>query len=260
MRTPLNSFIRYCAIVACAVIVANGCRLERRPIVNVGSIVPAQYCPGDTLTAAYDFLRTDTCTGTPEACDMNRPVVTMSSTPELFPTQTVTLYRHSIPFTAAGDRVDVRFDFPDTAVIIPTSISRGVVPDETQRASRIASPVLNTLAHGSDCTSGAPRYFPVEVQRLPRFSPNIVLLQVINANSVPARYIISGTPTGEIFETTLMPGDRIDTAMPGVPDSIRNATMIEAVPIGLICTPGSGTVDSPPTAPPLNTQTVTGCP
>jgi hypothetical protein len=260
MRSLSNKAFRFCTIAICAVVVANGCRLERRPIINVGRIEPAQYCPGDTLAASYDFLRSDTCTGTAEACDMNRPVVTMSSSPALFPAQTVTAYQHSIPFAASGDSVDVRFDFPDTEVRIPTSITRGVAPDETHRATRIASPMLNSLAHGSDCTSGAPRYFPVEVQRLPRFSPNIVLLQVINANSVPARYILSGTATGEIFETTLMPGGRIDTSMPGVPAGIRSATMIEAIPIGLVCTPGSGTVDSPPTAPPLNTQTVTGCP
>jgi hypothetical protein len=260
MRTLLNTFVRYCTIAACAVIVANGCRLERRPIIDVGRVAPAQYCPGDTLTASYDFLRADTCTGTPEACDMNRPVVTMSSTPALFPAETVTAYQHSIPFAASGDRVDVRFDFPATEVRIPTTITRGVVPDETQSATRITSPVMTTLAHGSDCTGGIPRYFPVEVLRLPRFSPNIVLLQVINANGVNVRYRISGTATGEVFETLLTPGGRIDTSMPGVPASIRGATMIEATPIGLVCTPGSGTVDSPPRAPPLNTQIITGCP
>lgn len=260
MRTPLNTFVRYCTIAACAVIVANGCRLDRRPIINVGRIVPAQYCPGDMLTASYDFLRTDTCTGTPEACDMNRPVVTLSSTPALFPTETVTAYQHSIPFAASGDSVDVRFDFPSTEVRIPTSITRGVVPDETQRATRITSPVPTTLPHGSDCVGLSPRYFAVEVPRLPRYSPNVGLLRVTNANGAMVRYVISGTAVGETYEAVLGPGDSIDTSMPGVPASIRGASLIEAFPIGLMCTPGSGTVDSPPRAPPLNTQVITGCP
>jgi hypothetical protein len=256
-----GKLFRFAAISACAVIVANGCRLERRPIIDVGRVVPAQYCPGDTLTASYDFLRTDTCTGTPEACDMNRPVVTLSSTPALFPAETVTAYQHSIPFTASGDSVDVRFDFPATEVRIPTAITRGVVPDETQRATRITSPVTSTLAHGSDCTGGMPRYFPVEVPRLPRFSPNVVLLRVINANGVRVRYTITSATVGEPpYTTELDPGGMIDTSMPGVPAGIRGAMVIEATPMGLICTPGSGTVDSPPRAPPLNTQVITGCP
>jgi hypothetical protein len=257
MRTLSNALFRYCAIAACAVIVANGCRLERRPIVSVGRVTPQQYCPGDTLTASYDFLGTDACTGTTDECSARRPTVTLSSTPALFPTETVTAYQHSIPFTAAGDRVDVRFDFPDTAVIIPTSITRGVVPDETRSATRITSP----LAHGSDCTGGSPRYFPVEVPRLPRYSPNVVLLRVINANGVRVRYTIPSAVAGEpAYTTELDPGGMIDTSMPGVPTGIRSATIIEATPLGLICTPGSGTVDSPPRAPPLNTQVITGCP
>ncbi|MEQ1513913.1 MAG: hypothetical protein ABL934_14690 [Lysobacteraceae bacterium] len=261
MRTPHSKLFRYCTIAACAVVVANGCRLERRPIINIGRVVPAQYCVGDTLTASYDFLRADTCTGTPEACDMNRPVVTLSSTPALFPTETVTAYQHSIPFTASGDSVDVRFDFPATEVRIPTSITRGVVPDETQRATRITSPVPTTLAHGSDCTGGVPRYFPVEVPRLPRYSPNVVLLRVINANGVRVRYIIPSTVVGESpYTAELDPGGMIDTSMPGVPAGIRGAMLIEAIPTGLICTPGSGTVDGSPRAPPLNTQVITGCP
>jgi hypothetical protein len=261
MRTVHSKIIRYCTIAICAAVVANGCRLERRPIINVGRIVPAQYCPGDTLTASYDFLRTDTCTGTPDACDMNRPRVTMSSAPALFPAETITAYQHSIPFVASGDSVDVRFDFPDTEVRIPTAITRGVVPDETQRAIRITSPVSTTLPHGSDCSTGAPRYFPVEVPRLPRYSPNVGLLLLRNLNSVPVRYVIFGTATGETYEDTLNPGDTIDTSMPGVPSSIRaTATMIEATPMGLICIPGSGATDPAPRAPPLNTLVMTGCP
>ncbi len=266
MRTTQGTLFRYCAIVASAAIIANGCMLDRRAIISPGTLVPAQYCPGDTLTASYDFLRLagGTCTpraGAPDECTTSAPTVTMTSTPLLFPVTSLRSYQNSVGFTASGDRIDVRFAYGTNSVFIPPSTLLTNVIDNTETATRITSPVSTTLPHGSDCVGLSPRYFPVEVPRLPRFSPNVGLLRVINANGVRVRYRIPSTVVGEpAYTTELDPGDSIDTSMPGVPSGIRGAMVIEATPIGLMCMPGSGSVDSPPRAPPLNTQVITGCP
>jgi hypothetical protein len=265
MRLTQRTLFRYCMVTACAAIVANGCMLDRRAIQSPGTLVPGQYCPGDTLTASYDFLHYagGTCTprdGAPDECTTAAPTVTMSSTPALFPTTSLQSYQNSIDFTASGDRVDVSYAYGTTSVFVPPSTLLTNVRDNTETATRITSPVSSTLPHGGDCVGLSPRYFAVEVPRLPRYSPNVGLLRVINANGVMVRYVISGTAVGENYEAVLAPGDSIDTSMPGVPASIRSARTIEAFPVGLMCTPGSGTVDSPPRAPPLNTQVITGCP
>ena len=110
MRTAHSKLFRYCTIACCSIIVANGCMLDRRPIFSPGQVVPGQYCPGDMLTASYDFLGLRTCTPrTAGDCERNAPTVTITSSPVLFPSTTLQSYRNSVSFTASGDRVDVNF-------------------------------------------------------------------------------------------------------------------------------------------------------
>ncbi len=270
MRTTQQTLFRYCAIAVSAVVVANGCVFPRDSLpipFSPGRIVPAQYCSGDTLTASYDFLTEapdGMCTprtGVPNDCTDAAPNVSMTSTPALFPSTPERLYRKSVDFAASGDRVDVLFEYRTPTVFIPVATFVRNVRDHTVSATRITAPVPNTIPHGGTCGGLVASYFPVEVPRLPRYSPNVGLLQVVNVNSFPVRYTISGTTPGDVFERTLMPGERIDTSMPGVPASIRGAQMVQAVPlVPQMCAPGGGAVDPPPSPPPLNTQVITGCP
>lgn len=42
-------------------IVATDYVLDRRPLANWTRLEPELFCPGDTVTASYDFLTPDTC-------------------------------------------------------------------------------------------------------------------------------------------------------------------------------------------------------
>ncbi len=264
MRTLQGKLFRYCTIAACAAVVANGCMLDRRPILSPGTVVPGQYCPGDTLVASYDFLRFagGVCTpraGSPSECTTAAPTVTMTSTPALFPPTTLQSYQNSVSFTASGDRVDVGFVYGAGSIFVPPSTLLVNVRDHTESATRIIGAVETTLPHMGNCARGfvPPTYAPVLV---PGTSPGLGLTQVCNPNGVPVNLTLSTDAPGESFTAMLAPGECIDTGAPGVPAFAARARMISAAPLGLMCGPGGDGSTSPqPVAPPLSTLVRQAC-
>jgi hypothetical protein len=216
MSRVVQKLVRYSVIAVSAAVVANGCMLDRRPISSPGQLVPAQYCPGDTLTASYDFLRTTVCTpraGATGDCVTTAPTVTMTSNPALFPPTTLQSYQNSVMFPASGDRVDVNFAYGTTSVFIPPSVLL-LVRDNTETARRIIGTIDQELIHPGTC-SGAnlPAEIPVGP---PRLSPNLRLVELCNFNTVPVIVTLSGGPTGEMPPQTVDPGRCLDTSAPGM--------------------------------------------
>jgi hypothetical protein len=267
MRTLQSKLFRYCTIAACAVVVANGCMLDRRSIQSPGILVPAQYCPGDTLTASYNFLQYagGTCTpraGAPDECTTNAPTVAMTSTPALFPPTTLQNYQNSISFTASGDRVDVGFVYGTSSLFIPPSTLLTNVRDDTESATRITGTLDTTLPHMGNCARGfaVPTYMPAQVPGPPRVSGNMRIVEVVNVNSVPVTFTLSGGATGTPFSQMVGPGGTLRTDMPGVPSDAGDSRMILIAPMGLMCGPGGdGTIEPQPVAPPINTLVRMGC-
>lgn len=61
MSIHRNMLFRSTAICVCAAVVASGCLLNRSPLADWPKLEPALFCPGDTVTASYDFLTPETC-------------------------------------------------------------------------------------------------------------------------------------------------------------------------------------------------------
>lgn len=261
MRTAHSKLFRYCTIACCSIIVANGCMLDRRPIFSPGQAVPGRYCPGDMLTASYDFLGSRTCTPrTAGDCERSAPTVTITSSPVLFPSTTLQSYRNSVSFTASGDRVDVNFFYGTTSVFIPPSALL-LVRDNTASATRIACTIDTALPHIGNCARGfaAPTYMPVQVPGPPRVSGNMRIVEVVN-NSVPVAFTLSGGATSTPFSSVVEPGHALRTDMPGVPGDVGDSRMISIVPMGLMCgAGGDGTTEPQPAAPPTSTLVRVGC-
>ncbi len=266
MRTLQGKLFRYCIIAVCAAVVANGCMLDRRPIISPGTVVPGQYCPGDTLVASYDFLRFagGVCTpraGSPSECTTAAPTVTMTSTPALFPPTTLQNYRNSISFTASGDRVDVGFVYGAGSTFVPPSTLLVNVRDHTQSATRIIGAVETTLPHMGNCARGfvPPTYAPVLV---PGASPNLGLTQVCNpaSNNATVNFTLSTDTPGESFSAMLTPGACQALGAPGIPAFASRARMISVAPAGLMCgSGGDGTTTPQPIASPLSTLVSQAC-
>jgi hypothetical protein len=271
MRTLPNTLFRYCTIAVCAVVVANGCMLNRAPIVaSAGRVEPAQYCPGDTLTASYDFLRfthDGICVprdGVAMDCERSAPNVTISSSPALFPSVTLRSYVNRVDFPASGDRVDVSFAYGNTNVFIPPTTMLQNVLDNTVTATRIIGALETSLPHMGNCAAGfaVPTYAGVEVGSTPAISPNLGLVGICNpaSNGVSVNYTLVGAAPGEAYTLTLAPGSCQSTSAPGVPAFAATAQRIDAAPIALMCGPGGNGVTSPqPIAPPLSTLIQRAC-
>lgn len=265
MRTLSSQAFRFCTVAACAAIVANGCMLDRRAIISPGTLVPGEYCPGDTLTASYDFLRFagDTCTprsGIPNDCEANAPTVTITSTPSLFPANTAHAYQNRVDFPASGDRVDVHFAYGTGAVFVPPSTLLVNVRDNTATATRIIGSRATMLVHDGVCSGSTPTHMPAALPGPPETSANLRLIDVCNDNSATVVITLSGGASGASFSQMVAPGNCIDTSMPGVPAGVDSARIVSvralSTPIGVRC--GLATQpDAPPG--PLFTTAHTAC-
>ncbi|TXI50948.1 MAG: hypothetical protein E6Q50_03035 [Lysobacter sp.] len=263
-----NLLFRSTMLCVCSAIVATGCLLDRRPLANWPKLEPALFCPGDTVTASYDFLTPETCPAD-ASCSSFFPTVRMNSTPTAFPARTTTNFVDSVTFTPPGDSVTVAFDIDRDTVTVPTArfdggtrifVARTQLVDATRVTRRLIGTDNQVLPHPGECAGGIANYSPIEVPGFPRLSTRVRLEEFSNENSFPVRYIVSGSVPGEVFDSMLMPGQRVLTTMPGVPASIAEARSIEAIPlIAQMCTPGSGATDPEPQPPPLRTGVRMGC-
>jgi hypothetical protein len=229
MRTTRRTVFRYCAIAACAAIVANACTLPRTAMVpyTANKLEPAQFCPGDTVRASFDFIGSDVCQalGALSCDDMpGDQHMTISSSPESFTSMRFDQYLGQVDFVPAADRVDVTFDMSESPVTFPSVDGDGTAillsrpaADQTLVATRFTGTEESTLVHMGTCAGGAPGYADASLEPSPTSSPNLRLRRLCNNNSVIVNVTLSGGAAGTPYSTMLAPGQCLDTGMPGVP-------------------------------------------
>jgi hypothetical protein len=257
------------AATAAAVLGASGCRLERRPIVTWAQVQPAQVCPGEAVTASFDFLREETCRDE-AACRSHHPNVVISSAPTAFPTRHISGYSDSFTFTPDADSTRVLFDIDRDAVRIPTirtdpdgtriDVVREQVLDSPLTVTRISGSVETELLHEGMCAGGAPVNASATLPGPPRTSANLRLRQLCNANGVPVTVTLTGDSPGSVFSQDLRPGECLDTGMPGAPDGLDMAREIDVRP--MLVDPGVRCSAVGPSTPPQTLRTIArqGCP
>ncbi|TXI50946.1 MAG: hypothetical protein E6Q50_03025 [Lysobacter sp.] len=260
MHSFHRTVFRYVAIASCAAIVANGCTLPREAIQHLGTVTPAQYCPGDTVRASFDLLGTDTCRDA-ALCDTLFPTVNISSTPTAFAARDIRNYVGGVDFVATTDSVTVRFDADRDAVIVPTTrlddagnpitVSKKFRRPHITTINRITGSIESELLFEGTCAGGLPAHMPAELLS-PTMSPNLRLTDLCNTNSMAVTVTLSGGAPGTPYPPqTLAPGQCLNTMMPGVPDGVDRSTRVdirsENIAVGVYCT----AVDSSDQPPPL---------
>lgn len=245
MRSLPAKALRFTIIAVCSAIVANGCMLDRRPIPpGWGQVLPREYCPGDTLTASYDFLGSDSCSTDPAVtCSMYFPTVTLSTGSGAFPSPTTLPpgYTGSFGFPAVGDSVTVGFHSSANPVTIPTDrfeggsrvfLQRTGVNDINDTSRRMVEPRQWGLIHTGLCAGSTPTYAPGELPGPPNLSPNLRVIDVCNDNGVPIIVTLSGSAPGSTFPPQMVePGRCLDLGAPGMPDGIDAAHIVEVRPV-----------------------------
>ncbi len=259
MRIVQNTLFRCGSIAICAVVMASGCIIVRGNLAaSYTSISPAQYCPGDTITAAYDFLGTELCPAD-ASCASFFPTVAVSSAPSAFPTRSITGFGGSLNFTAPNaDTVSVTFAPDRDRVLIPTGrfdassgnrifVERGDIRNQIQTASRVTA-FQRELVHEGMCAGAAPVNTSAPLPAPPQVSPNLRLTELCNVNTVTVVATLSGTPSGETHTETLAPGACLSTSAPGIPAAISSSSIVEIRP--MLNAPGTRCSAAGPNVPP----------
>ncbi|MGN6153998.1 MAG: hypothetical protein ACTHOH_18640 [Lysobacteraceae bacterium] len=244
MRSPLAQAFRFSVIAACSAIVATGCVLDRSAIPpGWGRVQPGQYCPGDTLTASYDFLGSDACATDPAVtCSTYFPTVTLTTASGAFPSPTSLPpgYTGSLAFAATGDSITVGFHSSANPVTIPTDrfeggsrvfLQRTGVTDVSATARRIVGTQAFEFTHEGMCAGGTPTYGPGELPGPPRLSPNLRLVDLCNTNGVAIVVTLNGSAPGVTYSQTLSPGACLDPTAPGVPGGTDAARVVDVRPV-----------------------------
>lgn len=218
-------------------LVAGGCSLQRVGGMSPMRLQPQQFCGGDTMHASYDFLRTRTCPAGVD-CTPFHPTMRISSTPELFPRQTITGYAGNVEFTASGDRIDVLFDIDRESLLIPTERFDGSgnrifiqadVRDETRTATR-QEPFTRGLQHEGMCMGSTPMYATATLPIPPEYSPLVGMGQLCNASPVPIVVTLTGDMPGTSSNMQrLGVGECLDTSGPGI-NHLRRTRTVQVAP------------------------------
>jgi hypothetical protein len=243
MHMLQNKWIRYCIIAACSASVATGCIIERRSLEGPGytALEPWNYCPGDPVTASFDFLEDLRCpAGLDELCTMTSPTVAITSEPMLFPAQSIRGYTGSVGFIAPdAPSYDVRYNPDRDEVLIPTEEFRDgnrvfVGRPSTDRLARGTrqGPLDSVLTHDGMCAGGVPVNAPQMLPGLPRFSPNLALNDLCNLNATHVIVTLSGGADGSTYTQPLAPNQCL-SGMPGVPVSTQSARVVEVRPMNM---------------------------
>lgn len=217
----------------------GGCHLERSPIAPpFGKVTPPEYCPGDTLTASYDFLFTDTCRA---GADCTGPNVDVSAAPAVFPATTLSGFTASLPFTAtAAPVIDVTFRADRMPVTIPVTrtmpdgtlinVERSFVNPVTAHLTQFSAGP-RTFSHDGLCAGSSPSYAVNDLPG-PGVSGRVRASQVCNVSGVATVVTITGDGAADsitwtmplaVRECATLPADvaamaRRITARPQVPD------------------------------------------
>ncbi len=238
-----NTWIRYCIIAACSTAVATGCIIERGVLAGPGyaAVAPRNYCPGDPVTASFDFLADLRCPmGLDELCTTFHPTVAITSEPMLFPAQSIRGYTGNVDFIAPdAPSFNVRFNPDRDETLIPTEEIRdgnrvfaGRSSTDRLLGATRQGPLDRVLTHDGMCAGGVPVNAPQMVPGTPEFSPNLLLTDLCNINPVHVIATLSGDTSGASYTQVLAPNQCLND-MPGVPGTTQSARLVEVRPMNM---------------------------
>lgn len=200
----------------------GGCYLDRTAFGAIGTASPREFCPGDEVTAQFDFLGEEP--GCPAGIDCTPflPVVDIDSNPASFAPQRFTAYQGSLAFVPAADEVVVTFQLDRSSVLIPTDrfedgmrvfVQRDIgTTTSATTVRRIDEPVVIENVHGGMCAGATPVHATVEL--IPaRSSPGLKVDRFCNASGVPVIATLSDVAdTVDAQSATLRPGECMEPA------------------------------------------------
>ena len=173
----------------------------------------------------------------------------------IFPAQSIRGYTGSFTFVAPdADRFNVWFNPDRDEVLIPTEEIRdgnrvfvGRPSTDRYAVTTRQGPLDRVLTHDGMCAGSEPVNAPQTLPGLPQFSPNLMLTDLCNLNTVHVIVTLSGDTSGTSYTQALAP-NRCLSEMPGVPASTQSARVVEVRPMNM--DPGTRCTATGPHMPP----------
>lgn len=222
------------SIMACTVLFAGtGCSLPHARLQHA-RLLPAKYCPGDTLTASYTILECVSHSGLD--CAAIAPTVNVTSSSAALPSYSFTAHRDSRTFSPTEDSVLLTFNPTPSdpqSILVPYRDAMGVnhilsytLAPETRRAERIADGTTELLNHGGMCNGSTPVNAPVTLPGDRALSERLVAEQVCNSNSIVI-FVNATSGSGGTTTRMLAPGECLALGFPatGSVISVRSTVL-----------------------------------
>lgn len=160
------------------------------------------------------------------------PTVALTSTPEVFPAQSLTAFNAGHTFTPAVDAYTVAFTPDRASVMYPIVETMGrtfavrATPPATKSGTRINGTIVRELTHNGMCAGSMPVYAPASLPGTPQVSNRMRAQEICNPNSVPITISLTSAASPS-FITTLAPGACADPSPPGTPGVGSDARIVE---------------------------------
>lgn len=213
----IRSFYRgTLSLMALAVLLSDGCTLphaDPRPQPQYQAIInPAQYCPGDTVTASYDIAGSQPCfSHSGFNCADVTPNVDVTSSPEQFPAGRLTGFIGSREFMPTAATYTVTFAPTLSPAVYPIDNRMGgsplisrATPPVSLAGARIEGTITRALTHGGMCVGSTPAYAPAALPSAPEVSERLRIQQICNTSDVPIIVMLSSS-SGPGFTGMLTP-------------------------------------------------------
>lgn len=273
MPCVANSSYRSIVVALCLAMLAGGCSLQRIGGNPGYRVEPMEYCPGDTLTASYDYLGDLVPWSCPDGvgCSAEYPQVRITTSPELpsdMP-ESMTGYTGSREFATSGDRIQVNFDVTSPRgedIWIPTNEfddrGRRVVlmrrVSDLSRTATLLGAKTSELMHEGMCNGAMPVNAEAALPGPPDLSPNAQVTSLCNTSSVPIIASLLKEDGAALFIQMVSPGNCLRAGEGSVPSDLAGARRVRVEPLSPDPMTRCGAASTRP-PPPLRTRVVQQC-
>lgn len=233
-------------LAAVVLFTSTGCPLPHADL-RYATVTPAQYCPGDMLTARFDIAGARPCVSHSGLdCATLAPTVNVTSTSMALPPYAVTAFADTRSFAPTENSVSVTFRptpgdpnhllYPYRDDMGNNRVSDRVLKSETYNATRFVDGTAVELTHGGMCNGSTPVNASASLPGAPDASSRLVAQQICNSNTVPIFVAVGNAMGGSGASGMLAPGGCLPLGFPSeggmvsvTPAAIAPGTRCDAV-------------------------------
>lgn len=251
------------ALAAIVLFTSTGCPLPHADL-RYSNLSPAQYCPGDVLTARFDIAGSRPCVSHSGLdCAALAPTVNVTSTSMALPAYAVSAFADMRTFAPTEDSVSVTFRptpghpshllYPYRDEMGNNRVSDRVLKPETVGATRFVDGTAVELTHGGMCNGNTPVNASASLPGAPQASSRLIAQQICNSSTVPIIVAVGNAMGGGGASGMLEPGGCLPLGFPS------EGGMVSATPLAIAPGTQCSAVQNSTPPPTLKTRVILAC-